>query len=217
MVTHPTSSSSVAAAAASSDNVVAVTAPRQLPLPLSERVVTTPESSAPEVLFHESHPSEAGKFPGPDAVPVALEIPTASIRQELAAGGFDAEGGINPPPNTAMWLDDTTYDNVAPGQLGTSVIAGHVSYDGVPDVFTDLEMVQEGDEVHLDFSDGTSLELVVVSAEVALKSDLQTDARLWQAQQSERRVVIATCSDELGYRPDGHREANFVVIAVPAD
>ena len=47
------------------------------------------------------------------------------------------------------------------------------------------------------------------------KQALTTDQAVWGANSSESRLAIITCDDALGFRGDGHRVANFVVIAEP--
>lgn len=156
-------------------------------------------------------------MPAPGEAPSEMTISSAGIHVMLGAGGLNSKGVISPPPSTAMWFSDDSYGNVAPGQLGTGVIAGHVVAGGKPDVFHELDKTTAGDEVRLVYPSGVELEFRVISAEVISKDDLMHDKRLWESQSYERRVVIITCSDEQGKRPDGHRVANYVVIAVPVE
>ncbi|NLX00091.1 MAG: hypothetical protein GXY39_10350, partial [Actinomycetales bacterium] len=56
----------------------------------------------------------------------------------------------------------------------------------------------------------------VVRAGVVDKDDLTTDQTVWGVNTSVRRLAIVTCDDAYGFRGDGHRVANYVVIAEPA-
>lgn len=53
-------------------------------------------------------------------------------------------------------------------------------------------------------------------AGVVDKEELTTDQAVWGANNSVRRLAIVTCDDAYGFRDDGHRVANYVVIAEPA-
>lgn len=210
VVTRPAPPPTVVATVEPSGNAVATTEPTLEPSP----TVPSPEQSTPDI---SSTTSDAVKLPVLGEHPMKIIIPAASIDKKLASGGLNSEGAINPPPATAMWFSDDSFGNVPPGQLGTGIIAGHVSYGGKTDVFSRLGEVSVGDEVRLVYPDGFLLELEVVVAEVISKDDLQDDSRLWDPQSKERRVVIVTCSDEKGFRSDGHRVANYVVIATPVE
>ncbi|MCA1784113.1 MAG: class F sortase [Intrasporangiaceae bacterium] len=142
-----------------------------------------------------------------------LRIPGIGLRAGLHAEGL-RDGKINPPAGTVMWF--TGYDRVAPGSVGTSVIAGHVVAGGRSDVFADLSRVRVGDRVELADTDGTTSTFRVVRAGVVDKDDLTRDQTVWGSNSSVRRLAIVTCDDAFGFRGDGHRVANYVVIAEPA-
>lgn len=74
-----------------------------------------------------------------------------------------------------------------------------------------------GHEVRIT-ADGVTRIFVVRRTAVVTKAALTHDADVWGANTSTRRIVLITCDDDLGYRPDGHRVANYVVVAdeVPA-
>ena len=210
VMTQSAPSPMAVATAEPSGNAVATAKPS--PVPPSAAPI--PEPTTPEA---KPSASTAEKQPTPIGVPSRIIIPSASVDKPLQSGGLNSKGIVSPPPATVMWLDDKTYGNVAPGQLGTSIIAGHVVADGKPDVFSELGEVSQGDEVRLIYPDGAELELAVISAEVIRKDVLVHDPRLWAPQSSENRVAIITCSDKQGYREDRHRVANYVVIAVPVE
>lgn len=139
-----------------------------------------------------------------------LRIPSIDLDAELHAEGLRG-GKVNPPARTVMWF--TGMDRVAPGERGTSVIAGHVVSGGGPDLFADLAEVTVGDEVDIAQADGSSATFTVVRAGVVDKDELTTDQAVWGHNTSVRRLAIITCDDAYGFRDDGHRVANYVVIA----
>lgn len=148
------------------------------------------------------------------ATPVEITISTADISVPIDGRGLDAEGEIDPPQDEVMWY--TGHDRVTPGQLGTAVVAGHVSYYGEPDVFADLASVQEGDRVTITYADGSTDDFAIVSTHRVDKEELRQSDLVWGDQTSSRRLAIVTCDEALGFGDDGHRRANFVAIAEPA-
>lgn len=142
----------------------------------------------------------------------SLSIPGIDLRAGLHAEGL-RDGKINPPAGSVMWF--TGFDRVAPGDVGTSVIAGHVVANGRSDAFADLAEVAVGDEVEVTGIDGETRAFRVVRAGVVDKDELTTDQTVWGGNTSVRRLAIITCDDAYGFRDDGHRVANYVVIAEP--
>ena len=146
----------------------------------------------------------------PDPSGHVLRIPSIDLDADLHAEGL-RDGKVNPPAQTVMWFEG--MDRVAPGEVGTSVIAGHVVSGGGPDRFADLAQVEVGDEVAIAEADGSSATFTVVRAGVVDKDELTTDQEVWGPNSSVRRLAIITCDDAYGFRDDGHRVANYVVIA----
>ena len=161
-------------------------------------------------------PAATAEPPAPPATALetgpALRIPGIGLDADLHAEGL-RDGRINPPAGTVMWF--TGYDRVAPGEVGTAVIAGHVVASGRADVFNRLSEVAVGDEVQVVGDDGVET-FRVVRAGVVDKDELTVDQTVWGANSSVRRLAIITCDDAYGFRDDGHRVANYVVIAEPA-
>ncbi|MGA8044662.1 MAG: class F sortase [Dermatophilaceae bacterium] len=161
-------------------------------------------------------PAATAEPPAPPATALetgpTLRIPGIGLDADLHAEGLRG-GKINPPARTVMWF--TGYDRVAPGEVGTSVIAGHVVANGRADVFNRLSRVAVGDKVQIVGDDGVET-FRVVRAGVVDKDELTVDQAVWGANSSVRRLAIITCDDAFGFRSDGHRVANYVVIAEPA-
>lgn len=162
-------------------------------------------------------PAEPDPAPAPAATPKG---PASPSWISIAAGGVDgpivpqglaADGTINPGRGQIIWF--TGYDRVAPGQVGTSVIAAHVTWAGAPDAFINLPAVGIGDVVTVGYSDGTSSSFTVVQTMAVDKDDLARSPTVWGAHPGVPRLAIITCDPALGYQADGHTAANFVVIA----
>lgn len=139
-----------------------------------------------------------------------LSIPAVGLSTSLKPQGL-RDGKVNPRAGEVIWF--TGYDRVRPGATGTSVIAGHVVNQDGPDEFAALENLETGDGIVLGYPDGSSLRLEVTSTDIVDKDDLTTNQDVWGDNSESRRVVLVTCDDELGFREDGHRTANFVAVA----
>lgn len=148
---------------------------------------------------------------GPDA-PSWVSVETAGLTEEpIAPEGLTPQGTINPDQGEAIWFAGS--DRVVPGQVGTAVIAAHITYHSEPDVFYDLGEVVEGDVVTIGYGNGDTREFVVTLTQQVSKEGLQRMPAVWGDQQDVARVALITCDASLGLRADGHTKANFVAIA----
>ncbi len=139
-----------------------------------------------------------------------LQLPAIGLSTPLVPQGLRG-GKVNPLPQQVIWF--TGNERVVPGAVGTSVVAGHVSSSGGADQFAALDRLKKGDGVVLTYPSGTELRLEVTRTHVVDKEELRRDQDVWGANDDTRRVVLVTCDDVLGFREDGHRKANLVVVA----
>lgn len=186
-----------------------------------------PAAAAPAATSRAPSPTASPDSPTPTATPtplptstpkpkapstdgLRLRIPAIGLDHAMRGGGLAANGTIDPAPGTVMWFKG--YDRARPGRVGTAVIAAHVATGNRPDVFADLADVDVGDTVEV-FEDGRSVTYRVTRAGAIDKKKVTTDQTVWGANDSRTRLAIITCDDAYGLRNDGHRVANFVVIA----
>ena len=138
-------------------------------------------------------------------------MPSIGLDHELVPGGLDDTGAINPDRGEVAWYQGG--DRAVPGGEGIAIVAGHVTYYDEPDTFFELDAVQEGDEVTITQQDGDELELTVVQVATVGKEELRTSDLVWGDEPDRRLVALVTCDDAQGFRADGHRAANHVVVA----
>lgn len=139
-----------------------------------------------------------------------LRIPAVGLSTQIEPQGLRG-GKVNPAAGQVIWF--TGYDRVQPGAVGTTVVAGHVISGGTADAFAALEQLSKGDGVVLDYPGGEKLRFEVTSTQIVDKDELTTSEEVWGDNVDTRRIVLVTCDDELGFRTDGHRQANFVAVA----
>jgi LPXTG-site transpeptidase (sortase) family protein len=139
-----------------------------------------------------------------------IRIPEIGLDHVMHGEGISSNGTIDPEPGTVMWFEG--FERVRPGAVGTAVIAGHVSTGDTRDVFADLADVDVGDTVQI-WNDGASIGYRVVRASAINKDEVTSDPAVWGSKVSGSRLAIITCDDAFGFRGDGHRVANYVLIA----
>jgi len=91
------------------------------------------------------------------STPVSIEIPAIGVRSVLLSLGIKRDGTMQVPPlrrkpNAAGWYKYS----VTPGQIGTSVIAGHVDSTQGPAVFYRLGALRPGDLINVRLADGVT-------------------------------------------------------------
>jgi len=144
--------------------------------------------------------------------PTWVSVPSAGLEEEpIAPEGLTPQGTINPDQGEAIWYAGS--ERVVPGQVGTAVIAAHVTYYDEPDVFYDLAEVSEGEVITVGYGHGGTREFVVTSTQQISKEGLQRSDAVWGDQADTARIALITCDPSLGARSDGGQKANFVAIA----
>lgn len=88
------------------------------------------------------------------SVPVSVDIPAIGVRSELLRLGVNADGSIQVPSLTTSADEAAWYKySPTPGEIGASVIEGHVdSYQG-PAVFFRLGALRPGDVIDVTLAD----------------------------------------------------------------
>ncbi|WLQ37705.1 class F sortase [Streptomyces castrisilvae] len=142
--------------------------------------------------------------------PVArVAIPAIQVDAPVIDVNLDPDGWIETPPpedpNLAGW-----YQNgIAPGQLGTSVVVGHVDNKAGPAVFYGLGSMKKGDRVEIERSDDRVAVFEVYGVEVYAKNDFPGARVYGDTGQAELRVI--TCGG--GYTKANGYDGNVVVFA----
>jgi LPXTG-site transpeptidase (sortase) family protein len=182
-----------------------------VPTPSPTTATEAPTSSpTPTASSTPAKPSPSPTKKATSASGTRIKIPAIGLDSAMSARGLSADGTIDPPPGTVMWFKG--FERVRPGAVGTAVIAGHVASGDRRDVFANLADVDVGDKVQV-LTNGKALSYRVTRASAIDKQKVTTDQAVWGTNTSRSRIAIITCDDAFGFRGDGHRVANFVVIA----
>ena len=196
----------LAAIPAAASSAPSITTSTQSPTPTP----TATTSPTPTARATPNATAKASASKAPSSEGLRIRIPTIGLDHAMRGQGLSSNGTIDPDPGTVMWFKG--YERVRPGKVGTAVIAAHVATGKRPDVFADLADVDVGDTIEV-VEDGKSVKYRVTRAGAIDKKKVTTDQTVWGANTSRTRLAIITCDDAFGLRGDGHRVANFVVIA----
>ncbi|MEU9339016.1 class F sortase [Streptomyces sp. NPDC048290] len=167
----------------------------------------------PERAAADGGPAKSGGGSG-RSVPVRLTIPAIEVDTPVIRLGLAADGTIEVPPVTEHDRAGWYGHSPVPGELGPSVILGHVTVGEFGDgVFRDLGRLRRGDTVKARLGDGTEAEFAVTSLRTVRKADFPTDAVYGDVDRPELRLI--TCG---GPRTgDDEYRDNVIVFAARAD
>ena len=129
----------------------------------------------------KSSPAPHGIFAAPPAAhsakkvarPVALTIPAIAVRTPLERLGRTPQGTLQVPASTTVagWYTGSPR----PGEIGSSIIAGHIDSTQGPAVFFRLRLLRPGDLVYVRRSDGTLAVFRVYAEHMYPKNDFPTE------------------------------------------
>lgn len=142
--------------------------------------------------------------------PERLRVPRIDVDTRLMDLGLTAKRELEVPPlsraGTAGWYDRSPV----PGEVGPSILAGHVDSSTGPAVFFRLHELRMGDTVVVDRSDGRTATFVVDRVEQVAKSAFPTRRVYGATPRPELRLI--TCGGTFD-AATGHYLANVVVYA----
>jgi hypothetical protein len=156
----------------------------------------------------------AGKARGPSlqrSLPVSVDIPAIGVNSKLLRLGVNSDGMIQVPslytrPSEAAWYKYSA----TPGQIGASVIEGHVdSYRG-PAVFFRLGALRPGDSVDVTLADGITAVFRVTG--VRRYSKFRFPAKTIYGATGYAALRLITCGGVFDYAT-GHYLSSTVVFA----
>ncbi len=121
--------------------------------------------------------------------PERLQIDSIDIDAEFEYVGIDDKGNMDVPQewDNVAWYEPGTV----PGDVGSSVIAGHYDSDTGPAVFYDLNELEVGDEVRIVTEDGEELVFEIYEIESVHVDDADTGKIFGDT--DERNLNLITC------------------------
>jgi hypothetical protein len=147
----------------------------------------------------------------PRSMPVAVDIPAIGVDSRLLHLGLNSDGTIQVPSVETSSGEAAWYKySATPGQIGSSVIEGHVdSYQG-PAVFFRLGALRPGDTVNVTLADGVTAVFRVTGVREYLKTRFPAKAIYGATDFAALRLI--TCGGTFDYAT-GHYLSSTVVFA----
>ena len=126
----------------------------------------------------------------PAEEPVTMRIPKIGIDTTIQQTGLNGKGNMGVPTNftDVAWYKHGTI----PGQIGSSVIDGHVDNGlGLAGVFKNLDKVVKGDDVYIVTKAGRQLHFVVDEVDTYPYKSVPLDMLFSRA--DDARLNLITC------------------------
>ena len=145
------------------------------------------------------------------SLPVSVDIPAIGVKSKLLHLGLNSDGAIQVPPvetsaNLAAWYKYSA----TPGQIGASVIEGHVDSRQGPAVFFRLGALRPGDTIDVTLADGITAIFRVTGVREYTKSSFPAKKVYGPARYAALRLI--TCGGAFDY-VTGHYLSSTVVFA----
>ncbi len=171
----------------------------------ADTAVPVPTETAP-TESNEATPTTVE--PLAESEPVEIEVDALGVKQEIIPLGLTDEGVMEVPqgPDPVGWYDRSP----TPGEMGPSVLAGHVTWDGTDGVFRHLEDLADGDVVTVTRNDGSAARFEITRVEQYPKDTFPTAQVYGNTPGPELRLI--TCAGD--YDPEsGDYSDNVVAYA----
>lgn len=145
----------------------------------------------------------------PAAQPTNISIPAQSIAAPIISVGQAADGSIQTPPPldwSVGWYDKSP----TPGQIGPSVVVGHVDSTQNISVFWRLRYLQAGDIIKIGRADGSTATFSVDSLQQFDQNNFPTRLVYGNTARAELRLI--TCGGTFNESTQSYTQ-NTVVFA----
>ncbi|MFD5655322.1 class F sortase, partial [Streptomyces sp. NPDC127039] len=143
------------------------------------------------------------------SVPVGLRIPAIGVDTPVMGLGLAADGTVEVPPVTDDDRAGWYRHSPTPGQVGPSVLLGHVTVGRYGDgVFRHLAHLRRGERIEARLENGTAAEFTVTAVRTVAKDDFPTDDVYGDVAGPELRLI--TCG---GPRDGEEYRDNVIVFA----
>jgi hypothetical protein len=147
------------------------------------------------------------------SLPVAVDIPAIGVHTRLLHLGVNRNGAIQVPPLTARASEAAWYKySATPGQIGSSVIEGHVDTIRGPAVFFRLGALRPGNRIDVRLADGITAVFRVTGVRRYAKSHFP--AKVIYRTRGFAALHLITCGDAFNYKTRNYLSSIVVFAAL---
>ncbi|WP_077796274.1 class F sortase [Streptomyces sp. JHA26] len=169
-----------------------------------EAATPPPARTAPPARSHDGPVRPLAR-----SVPVGLRIPAIGVDTPVMRLGLEPDGTVQVPPLTDHDRAGWYRHSPTPGQVGPSVVLGHVTVGSHGDgVFRHLARLRPGDRIEARLENGTVPVFTVTSVRTVAKAHFPTRDVYGDVDRPELRLI--TCGGP--HDGDGYRD-NVIVFA----
>lgn len=130
--------------------------------------------------------------PGPQPVGLTIDALGISTAPVLGVGVEDNGDMEIPPADRVGWC----RFGASPGEpLGSAVLAAHIAFDGQDGVFVDLDDIELGSVIDVDYDDGSVVSFVATAKEQYDNDELPKESIFDRS--GEPQLVLITCGGDL--------------------
>jgi len=141
--------------------------------------------------------------------PVTLAIPAIGVTARVVPEGLGPGGTLDiPPPSQVGWYES----GPAPGQSGTTMLAGHIDDNGVPGALLRLNEVQLGAKIQVRTASGRVATYTVTRRQLLPQLELASSGLL--SQQGAPALVLVSCGGAYDSATHLYLD-NIVVVGTP--
>jgi LPXTG-site transpeptidase (sortase) family protein len=128
-------------------------------------------------------------------LPRIISIPSINVKAKVISVGAKANGEILTPDNIydAAWFNKSAK----PGQLGASLIDGHVSGSTKPGIFYNLHQLKPADAIQIELGSGQILTYKVVKTVIYDSNSVDMDALLSSIYPNTSGLNLITCAGSI--------------------
>ncbi|HEY1642481.1 MAG TPA: class F sortase [Streptosporangiaceae bacterium] len=147
--------------------------------------------------------------------PVSVDIPAIGVHSQLLHLGVNADGSMRVPSLTTAADEAAWYKySPTPGQLGASVIEGHVDTYHGPAVFFRLGSLRPGNRVDVRLADGVTAVFRVTGVREYIKS--RFPAKTIYGATKRPVLILITCGGSFDYATRQYRSSTVVFASLAA-
>ncbi|MEV6882990.1 class F sortase [Streptomyces sp. NPDC051135] len=167
------------------------------------------DAARPATEAAATPPASAPVRPLARSVPVELRIPAIGVDTPVMGLGLASDGTVEVPPVTDDDRAGWYRHSPTPGQVGPSVLLGHVTVGRYGDgVFRHLARLHRGDRIEARLENGSTAGFTVTALRTVAKADFPTDDVYGDVAGPELRLI--TCG---GPRDGEEYRDNVIVFA----
>jgi LPXTG-site transpeptidase (sortase) family protein len=171
--------------------------------PVTGEVLTTSTTTPQEVPIEE-----AAVVPTPADMPRSIELPTIEASGFIQKVGIDSTNAVAAPSN--IFLAGWYINSVKPGEVGVSLIDGHVQGVYKEGIFKKLSKLQKNDVFYVVYGDGSRRSFTVQSTADYSTEEASTKM-LEPVDGIERQLNLITCAGVYNKQTSQYEQRTLVV------